>query len=51
MILITFLLSFLVQGVNANSPRFYDHQVRDLSGKEVSLQKYVGKVTLVVNTA
>jgi len=51
MMLIPLLSSLLIQTVTANTAVFYDHQVRDLSGNHISLKKYSGKVTLVVNTA
>ena len=51
MILVTLFLSLWVQTGNSAQQGFFDHHVRDLSGKEISLQKYAGKVVLVVNTA
>ena len=49
--ILVLLFSMMIQLVNAGPVGFYDHQVHDLSGNEVTLKKYAGKVLLVVNTA
>jgi len=47
-ILITLILGI---GMNTNSDSIFDYKMKDIDGKEVSLDKYKGKVILVVNVA
>ena len=47
-ILITLILGI---GMNINSDSIFDYKMKDIDGKEVSLDKYKGKVILVVNVA
>jgi len=47
-ILITLILGI---GMNTNNDSIFDYKMKDIDGKEVSLDKYKGKVILVVNVA
>ncbi|MGN1215818.1 MAG: glutathione peroxidase [Candidatus Cryptobacteroides sp.] len=52
-ILLSIALSAILvaAGPAASAQSIYDFKVRDMSGKEVSLSEYKGKVLLIVNTA
>ena len=43
--------SFNILSLVASSEDFYSHTVKDIKGNDVSLEKYRGKVSLVVNVA
>lgn len=47
-ILITLILGI---SMNTNNDSFFDYKMKDIDGKEVSLDTYKGKVILVVNVA
>lgn len=47
------ILITLISGIfmNVNTESIYDYMMKDIDGKEVSLDQYKGKVILVVNVA
>lgn len=47
-IIITLILGI---GMNINNDSIFDYKMKDIDGKEVSLDKYKGKIILVVNVA
>lgn len=47
-ILITLILGI---GMNANNDNIFNYIMKDIDGKEVSLESYKGKVILIVNVA
>jgi glutathione peroxidase len=50
-IIITLLMMAFASGINTNETAFYDFNVQNIDGEEVSLGDYKGKVILVVNVA